>query len=312
MAAIGPGDWFPALLLMVGGTIGFSGAIVFYDALLPSLAPPEQVNSISSQGYAMGYLGGGTLLGINFLMIRNIPGTLGARLSFLSVALWWALFSLPLLLYVEEPSLPSEAGNHRGIPIAEGIRRLASTFRDIRGYRDLFVFLLAFWLYNDGIGTFIRMAAIYGSSLGISMVHLVGALLLTQFVAVPFSLAFGSLANRTGSKQAILGGLGFYLLITFASLLMSRPWHFWALAVAVGTVQGGVQAISRSFFASMIPKGREAEFFGFYDISSKFSGIVSPAIFGIVTQIFGSSRPAIAILSYTFIGGILVLRRVQR
>ena len=170
---------------------------------------------------------------------------------------------------------------------------------------------MAFWFYNDGIGTIIRMAAIYGSQLGIPMQHLVGALLLTQFVGIPFSLAFGSLASRIGSKNAILTGLVFYLCLVFAGVFISKPWHFWALAIAVGMVQGGTQAISRSFFASMIPPRRTAEFFGFYDISSKFSGILGPAIFGIVTQLTGSSRLAIAILSYTFIMGILILRKVR-
>lgn len=312
MAAVGPGDWFSALLFMVGGTIGFSGAIVFYDALLPSLVPSDKVDTVSSQGFALGYLGGGVLLAINLLMIRSIPGTMGARLSFLSVALWWCLFSLPILFTVDEPITRARPEGHTGPLFIEGLRRLVSTFRDIRSYRDLFVFLLAFWLYNDGIGTIIRMAAIYGSSLGIPMAQLVGALLATQFVAFPFSIAFGAMAGRTGSKRAILIGLYFYIVITFASLFVSRTWHFWVLAIAVGMVQGGVQAISRSFFASMIPRGREAEFFGFYDISSKFSGIVGPLVFGFVTQLFGSSRLAIAILSYTFILGIVILRRVGK
>lgn len=312
MAAVGPGDWFSALLFMVGGTIGFSGAIVFYDALLPSLVPSDKVDTVSSQGFALGYLGGGVLLAINLLMIRSIPGTMGARLSFLSVALWWCLFSLPIFFTVDEPTTRARPEGHTGPLFIEGLRRLVSTFRDIRSYRDLFVFLLAFWLYNDGIGTIIRMAAIYGSSLGIPMAQLVGALLATQFVAFPFSIAFGAMAGRTGSKRAILIGLYFYIVITFASLFVSRTWHFWVLAIAVGMVQGGVQAISRSFFASMIPRGREAEFFGFYDISSKFSGIVGPLVFGFVTQIFGSSRLAIAILSYTFILGIVILRRVGK
>ncbi len=152
---------------------------------------------------------------------------------------------------------------------------------------------------------------LYYARMGISMNHLVGALLLTQFVGIPFSLAFGTLASRIGSKKTILTGLYFYLCLIIAGIFISKPWHFWGLAIAVGMVQGGTQAISRSFFASMIPPGRTAEFFGFYDISSKFSGILGPAIFGIVTQVTGSSSLAIAILSYTFILGILILRKVQ-
>ncbi|HPK06582.1 MAG TPA: MFS transporter, partial [Aminivibrio sp.] len=196
-------------------------------------------------------------------------------------------------------------------PVPEGPRKAQNDFREIRYYRNLFVFLLAFWLYNDGIGTIIRMAAIYGATLGIPMSHLVGSLLVTQFVGIPFSLAFGSLASKIGSKRSILAGLFFYLCITFAAIFVREIWHFWALAIAVGMVQGGTQAMSRSFFASMIPPGRTAEFFGFYDISSKFSGIFGPAVFGLVTQATGSSRLAIAVLSYTFILGILFLRKVR-
>lgn len=309
MALIGPGDWFPALLLLAGGTIGFTISIVFYDALLPHLAPPDRIDMISSQGYALGYLGGGVLLAVNFLFILALPGTIGARMSFLSAAVWWAVFTIPIMVYVDEPGAGTGGGGADAI--RDSIGRLKRTFREIRSYKNLFLFLVAFWFYNDGIGTVIRMAAIYGSQLGISIYHLVGALLLTQFVGIPFSIAFGSMASRIGSKRAILAGLYFYLGLIIAGIFISRPWHFWALAVAVGMVQGGTQAISRSFFASMIPPGRTAEFFGFYDISSKFSGILGPAIFGMVTQVTESSSAAIAILSYTFILGILLLRKVD-
>lgn len=312
MAFVGPGDWMLALFLMAGGSIGFSASMIFYDALLPSLVPANRVDAVSAQGYALGYLGGGALLAVNLLFIQILPGTAGARLSFLSVAVWWAAFTAPILLFVDEPAAEPGGEGLSGISLfLEGLERLKSTFREIRTYKNLFVFLLAFWLYNDGIGTIIRMAAIYGANLGISMTHLVGALLVTQFVGIPFSLAFATLAVRTGSKRAILAGLYLYLGITFAAIFVREVWHFWALAIAVGMVQGGTQAISRSFFASMIPPGKAAEFFGFYDISSKFSGILGPAVFGLITQWTGSSRPAIAVLSYTFILGIIILRRVK-
>lgn len=311
MAFIGPGDWVLALFLMAGGTIGFTISIIFYDALLPSLVPPERIDRVSAQGYAFGYLGGGVLLALNFLFIALLPGTIGARLSFLSVALWWGGFTLPVLFNVAEPPVDGGRVVDTNTALLGSARRLQNTFREIRSYRNLFLFLVAFWFYNDGIGTIIRMAAIYGSQLGISMNHLVGALLLTQFVGIPFSLAFGTLASRIGSKKTILIGLYFYLCLLAAAVFISKPWHFWALAFSVGMVQGGTQAISRSFFASMIPAGRTAEFFGFYDISSKFSGILGPAIFGFVTQVTGSSPLAIVILSYTFILGIVILRKVQ-
>lgn len=312
MAFVGPGDWILALFLMMGGTIGFSASMIFYDALLPSLVPAHRIDTVSSQGYALGYLGGGILLAANLLFIRYLPGTAGARLSFLSVALWWAFFSIPVFLFVDEPPPSPEGKLLSGAALfLKGMERLGTTFREIRHYKNLFIFLLAFWLYNDGIGTIIRMAAIYGATLGIPMSHLVGSLLVTQFVGIPFSLAFGALASKFGSKKSILAGLFFYLCITFAAIFVHEIWHFWALAIAVGMVQGGTQAISRSFFASMIPPGRTAEFFGFYDISSKFSGIFGPAVFGFITQTTGSSRLAIAVLSYTFILGIFILRKVR-
>lgn len=312
MAFVGPGDWRIALILLGAGNIGFTASIIFYDALLPSLAPPNRLDMISAQGYALGYLGGGVLLAINLLFIALLPGTAGARLSFLSVAFWWAFFTLPILLYVEEPP-PHSEGRKLSTPalFIEGLKRLESTFRDISHYKNAFVFLLAFWFYNDGIGSIIRMAAIYGASLGIPMSHLAGALLVTQFVGIPFSLAFGRLASAVGSKSSITAGLTFYLIITLAAIFVREAWHFWALAIAVGMVQGGVQAISRSFFASMIPQGKNAEFFGFYDISSKFSGILGPAIFGLIVHWTGSNQLAVAVLSYTFIVGIIILRKVR-
>jgi len=215
-----------------------------------------------------------------------------------------------VLFNVAEPPVDGERVD-TNTAFRGSVKRLQKTFREIRSFRNLFLFLVAFWFYNDGIGTIIRMAAIYGSQLGISMNHLVGALLLTQFVGIPFSLAFGTLASHMGSKKTILIGLYFYLCLIVAAVFISKPWHFWALAFSVGMVQGGTQAISRSFFASMIPPGRTAEFFGFYDISSKFSGILGPAIFGFITQVSGSSPLAIAILSYTFILGIVILRKIE-
>ncbi|HQC52568.1 MAG TPA: MFS transporter, partial [Lentisphaeria bacterium] len=186
------GDWFPALLLLAGGTIGFTISIVFYDALLPHLAPPDRIDMISSQGYALGYLGGGVLLAVNFLFILALPGTIGARMSFLSAAVWWAVFTIPIMVYVDEPGAGTGGGGADAI--RDSIGRLKRTFREIRSYKNLFLFLVAFWFYNDGIGTVIRMAAIYGSQLGISIYHLVGALLLTQFVGIPFSI--GPLPER--------------------------------------------------------------------------------------------------------------------
>ncbi len=313
MVLVDSGDWLMALVLFFFGSVGLGASCVFYDALLPHVARANEIDFVSSKGYALGYLGGGILLAVNILMIQVIwaGSNLGPRLSFLTVAIWWAIFSLPLLRRVPEPAA-NTAGIGVGVnPLAAGFRRLGQTFGELRKYRQLFFFLMAFWLYNDGIGTIIKMATIYGSEIGIGMIDLIGALLLTQFVGIPFSLLFGKFSSRIGTKRAIMIGLGWYALITVAGYFMSLAWHFWVLALMVGMVQGGTQALSRSLFGLMAPKARSAEFFGFYDVSSKFAGIAGPFLFAIVGQLTGSSRLSIIALIVFFIGGILLLWRVD-
>jgi UMF1 family MFS transporter len=313
MVLIDAGDWPLALILFLLGSAGLGASYVFYDALLPHVAKDEDIDYVSSKGYALGYLGGGILLALNIVMIQVIwaDSAWGPRLSFLTVAIWWAVFTLPLLRRVPEPPANTAELGEGLRPLVAGFRRLRTTFGHIRRYRQLFLFLLAFWLYNDGIGTIIKMATIYGSEIGIGMTDLIGALLLTQFVGIPFSLLFGRFSGRIGTKRAIMLGLGWYTLIAIAGYFMRQPWHFWALALMVGMVQGGTQALSRSLFGLMVPKARSAEFFGFYDISSKFAGIVGPALFAAVGQLTGSSRLSIVALVIFFIGGILLLARVD-
>jgi UMF1 family MFS transporter len=315
MVLIGAGDWLLALGLFLVGTVSLSASYVFYDSLLPHVARADDIDYVSSKGYALGYVGGGILLAINILMIQVIwvdnPLYLGPRLSFITVAVWWAIFTIPLLRRVPEPP-PNTTCIGEGInPLIASFRRISLTFHEIRKYRQLFFFLIAFWLYNDGIGTIIKMATIYGAEIGIGMTDLIGALLLTQFVGIPFSLLFGKFSGKIGTKRAIMLGLGWYALITVSAYFMSAPWQFWVLALMVGMVQGGTQALSRSLFGLMAPKARSAEFFGFYDISSKFAGIVGPALFALVGQLTGSSRLGIVALIAFFIGGIVLLSRVD-
>ncbi len=313
MFFIDTGRWTLALFLFFFGSIGLGASYIFYDALLPHIASEDEIDYVSSKGYALGYLGGGILLVLNIMMIQIFwrDSTLGPRLSFLTAAVWWAIFTFPLLRRVPEPP-PNTEGIDEGVPpIRASFQRLTQTFQELRRYRELFKFLLAFWLYNDGIGTIIKMATIYGSEIGIGMTDLISALLLTQFVGIPFSLLFGKFSKKLGTKRSIMVGLGWYALITIGGYLMRAPWHFWALAFSVGMVQGGTQALSRSLFGVMAPKARSAEFFGFYDISSKFAGIVGPFLFGIVGQLMGSSRLSIVALIIFFLGGIVLLSRVD-
>ncbi len=305
------GAWVLALGLFFFGTIGLSGSYVFYDSLLPHVAPPDKIDYVSSKGYALGYVGGGILLAANIAMINSLDGTLGVRLSLLSVAVWWAIFTIPLILHVSEPEA------HGGMlpkglpPIQASFMQLRQTFGEIRKYRELFKYLIAFWLFNDGIGTIIKMATIYGSKLGIGNNDLIGALLLTQFVGIPFSLLFGRFSKVLGTKRSIMAGLGWYAVITVAAYFMSVGWHFWALAFAVGMVQGGTQGLSRSLFGQMAPRARSAEFFGFYDVSSKFAGILGPLLFGVINDRIGSPQLAIAAICIFFLAGIFLLTRVN-
>ncbi|MCK5145120.1 MFS transporter [bacterium] len=318
MSFTGFGDWQWVAMLFILGSIGFSGSEVFYNSLLPHIAAPEKMNSISTRAYAMGYIGGGILLIINLVMIMKLPGTAlpngeilplsGMQLSFISVGIWWFAFTIPILRNVPEPHVRSNV-NTSGIRIA--LHRLKDTFHDLRSYKQLFLFILAFWFYNDGINTIIKMATLYGSEIGISTLDLVGALVVTQILGVPASLAFGRLADNIGAKKGILIGIAVYALIAIGGFFITRPLHFWILAAMVGLVQGGTQALSRSLFASMLPKDKSAEFFAFYNISGKFAGVAGPVIFAIVGQLCKSGRYAILSLLFFFIVGGIILMKVD-
>jgi MFS transporter, UMF1 family len=308
------GDWFFALTLFVIGNIGVAGSIVFYESLLPHLVGEGDLDRVSSAGYAIGYLGGGTLLAINLLMIQKpslfgIPDTaMATRLSFASVAVWWVVFSIPLMLRVPEPPSRLEPDEHPGAnALLVGARRLFETFHELRRYRDAFVFLLAFLLYNDGIQTMIRMATIYGTGIGLPESAMIAALLLTQFIGVPAAFGFGAIAQHIGAKTAVFVGLAIYVVITVLGYFMSTAAHFFALAILVGMVQGGTQALSRSLFASMIPRHKSSEFFAFFSVFERYAGVLGPAIFAFVVERSGSGRSAIlAVAAFFIIGGIIL------
>jgi UMF1 family MFS transporter len=312
---IGTGDWLKASAFFIVAYVGFAGSIVFYEAFLPHISVGKDIDRVSSRGYALGYLGGGMLLTLNLVWILK-PKTFlmadaeaASRFSFLSVALWWAVFSIPLLRRVPEPA--------RGIaieqvnPVRAGVRRLARTFRDIRRYKELTKFLIAFWLYSDGIGTVIKMATIYGSEIGIGRSALIGALLVVQFIGIPCTILFGALAGRVGAKTAIYLALGIYCFVALGGYFMSEAWHFWLLAFLVAVAQGGAQALSRSVFGRMVPKSKSAEFFGFFSVSSRFAGIFGPLLFAVIGQITGTSRLSIVALLIFFIAGGALLTRVD-
>jgi UMF1 family MFS transporter len=320
---VGPGDWRLGAALFVLGNVGLNGGFVFYDALLPHLAREEELDRVSAAGYALGYVGGGLLLAVNLAWIQapglfglpHGPGltpaqaTLPARLALLSAALWWAGFSLPLLRRVPEPRVA--APRRVGAALAETFRRLSGTFRTLRARRDAALMLLAFLVYNDGIGTIIRMATAYGTEIGIGRGALIGAILLVQFVGIPCTFLFGALAGRVGAKRAILAGLAVYTLVSVIGFTMRTATHFFALALLVGLVQGGTQALSRSLFASLVPREQSGELFGFFSVTEKLAGILGPALFAATVALTGSSRNAILSVVAFFAVGALLLARVD-
>jgi UMF1 family MFS transporter len=315
MFLIGEGEWSLALVLFVTANVGVAGSIVFYESLLPHLVSGDELDRVSSAGYAIGYLGGGTLLALNLLMIQKpelfgIPdaGT-ATRLTFVTVAIWWPLFSVPIFRRVAEPVVRLEQDERPGAnALLVGVQRLGETFRALRRYRQAFLLLLAFLLYNDGIQTMIRMATIYGTAIGLPESAMISALLMTQFIGVPCAFAFGAIADRVGAKAAVFAGLAVYLGITILGYFMTTAAHFFALATLVGMVQGGTQALSRSLFASMIPRHKSSEFFAFFSVFERYAGVLGPAIFAFVVEQSGSGRNAIlAVAGFFILGGAILL-----
>jgi UMF1 family MFS transporter len=320
------GDYRLALVLFVISLIGATASTIFYDALLPHIAAEDEIDRVSSAGYAVGYIGGGLLLALNLAWILK-PGwfglptgaalssaqkTLPTRLALLSVAVWWLVFSIPLFRHVPEPPRTREPDELTGggVLVAPFVR-VGETFRALRGYKQAFLMLLAFMIYNDGIQTIQKMAATYGKQLGIADTVLIAAILIVQFVGFPFAFLFGSIAARIGAKPAIFIGLVVYAAISILGFYMQTAAHFILLAAMVATVQGGTQALSRSLFASLIPVHKSGEFFGFYSVFEKFASIFGPLLFWVTIAMTGSSRNAILSVIVFFAVGAFLLSRVR-
>ncbi len=314
MCLIQRGDWLLAATLFVLGNVGAFGSMTFYDSLLPHIAREHEADRVSSAGYAIGYLGGGLLLALNAAWLVW-PAAFGfphagaaVRASFLSVAAWWLLFSIPLFRGVPEPPRALEADEDaRASALTVAFRRVRATFGELRAFRQAFLLLVAFAVYNDGVNTIIRMAVIYGAQVGVGSTDLIQAILLVQFVGVPFTFLFGALSGPLGAKRAIFLALVVYTLISILGFFMTTARHFYALALLVATVQGGSQALSRSMFATMIPRHKSSEFFAFFGIFEKFTGILGPAVFGWVVAATGSGRLAVlSVIAFFVVGGALL------
>jgi MFS transporter, UMF1 family len=308
------GQWFAAALLFAVGTVGFNGGVVFCDALLLDVAKPADYDRVSAFGYALGYLGGGVLFAINVLMVVK-PALFGladaaaaVRWAFVTVAVWWLVFTIPLLLFVKEQ--PARAGA-TGSAFMAGWRELFATTRAVVKRPQLWQFLLAYWLYIDGVNTIIKMAVNYGLSLGLKSTDLLGALLLTQFVGFPAALLFGRLGDRIGARVGVLLGLVVYAGITVWAYFLDSSLEFYLMAATLGLVQGGVQSLSRSMYGRLVPDGKSAEYFGFYNMVGKFGTVLGPALMAAVALLANSTRASILGLLVLFVGGGVLLWRVR-
>ncbi|MDT4761929.1 MFS transporter [Sphaerochaeta sp. PS] len=309
------GNWQLAVLFYTLGTIGFSGGNSFYDALLPHVASEKKVDFVSSLGYSLGYIGGGLLFLVNVLMFL-FPERFGLadagsaiKVSFISVGIWWILFTIPLIIFVKEKK--SEETLPIGKAIRRGLSETISTVRNIRELKTLSLFLISYWLYIDGVDTIIRMAVNYGTALDFPSESLIIALLITQFVAFPSALAYSWFGKKIGIKRALQVAITAYALIALMGFFMSKPIHFYLLAICIGLFQGGIQALSRSYYTRLIPKEKSAQFFGFFNMLGKFAAIIGPLLMGIVTIMTGNNRFGILSLILLFATGGILLSRVD-
>jgi UMF1 family MFS transporter len=318
MSFIAQGQWGFGLATFAIANVGIMSTLAFYNALLPGIASTDEVDRVSTAGFALGYLGGGILFLINALMIARpasfgIPDTgTATRLAFASVAVWWVVFSIPLFVKVPEPRRALEAdevADENAVSVA--LHRLLETFRELRSYKDAGLLLLAFLVYNDAINTIIRLATSYGSEVGIPDEDMITALVIVQFVGVPFSFAFGLLAGAIGAKRAIYLALAVYSGISVYAFWLRTSTQFFVIAGLVGTVQGGAQALGRSLFASMVPRHKAGEMFGFFGVFDRFGGALGSIVFGTAMATIGSGRPAILGLVVFFALGAFILSRVD-
>ena len=323
LALISQGMWQIALLTYVIATVGFSGANIFYDSLLPAVSNKDNVDYVSGLGYALGYIGGGILIVINFLMITYpsffgfADSVEGIKWSFISVALWWAIFSIPILLFVKEPKYHKAETSLQ--TIKSGFKQLKNTFNEIRHLKVVFTFLIAYWLYIDGVDTTVRMAADFGITLGFDSTTIMGALVLVQFIAFFATLFYVKFADKIGIKNAIHFAIAAYMVIILSGYFVTEAWHFYVIAGMIGCFQGGIQTLSRSLYARIIPENKSAQFFGFFNMWGKFAAVIGPLLMGSVTLILSniiddqvlSARIGLQSIMILFILGALVLSKVN-
>ncbi|MFZ7943135.1 MFS transporter [Neobacillus sp. 19] len=314
LLAVVPSDqWFILLICYMVTVIGFGGTNIFYDAFLVDVTSEERMNQISSKGFAMGYIGSTIpfIIGIALIILADrsilpLSVTVASQAAFAITALWWGLFTIPMLKNVKQVYYKERVAN----PISNGFKQLFETFRKIKLYRPLFLFLVAYFFYIDGVNTIITMSTAYGSDLGISSNNLLIILFATQVVAAPFAVIYGKLADKFHAKTMLLVGIFIYIIICTYAYFLKTTLDFWILAMLVASSQGGIQALSRSYFAKLVPKENANEFFGFYSIFYKFAAILGPFLVGLTAQLTGSTNSGVFSLIVLFIIGGLILLRV--
>jgi MFS transporter, UMF1 family len=306
------GDWMLAALCYLVANVGWAGSLVFYDALIVGVAKQDEIDGLSIAGFAIGYLGGGVLLAINLMWVTGFEGFgfsdkgQAVRYSFMSVAVWWFIFAIPTFIYVKEPAVQKlQAGK---LKYKEVFTRLVNTLKAIAKDKTVFWFLIAFWLYSDGIGTIIKMATSYGREIGIEQDQLIKAMLMVQILGLPLTLLYIPLLKLISARKALIMTLLIYSAICVLGYYMTTASHFWLLAGMVALVQGGSQALSRSIYTRIIPKARSAEYFAFFSVSAKFAGIIGPLMFAVIAQMYGGSRLSILSIVFMFAFGIWILQ----
>lgn len=316
LAFVAKGDWLTSLIIFGITMIGFNSSLVFYDALLPSVASGQKSNYVSSVGFSLGYLGGGVLFAINILMCVKpqwfgLAGIVEAvKASFISVGIWWFVFSIPLIRNVPEPDI-QKTGVSLLRSIHQSVIGLWHTYLSLKKNKNLLYFLISYWLYIDGVFTVMTMAVDYGKSLNLDSNAMMAALLLVQFLGFPFALLFSKFANLWGCRVPILISIAAYSLIVVLASYISQAWHFFALSIIIGMVQGGVQALSRSLFARMIPIEKSGEYFGLFNLIGRFAAILGPLIVGFGAYFSGNPRYGMLGLLVLFFSGALFLWKVK-
>ena len=316
MLAIVPSDqWLVLLVCFIVTSIGFTGANIFYDAFLVDVTTEERMDRISANGYALGYVGSIIPFVISIALIMTaqlnilpLSVTIASQIAFVITALWWGFFTIPMLKNVEQRYYVERVSN----PVSTSFKKLYSTFKNIKAYKPLFIFLIAYFFYIDGVHTVINMSTAFGSDLGISSTTLLIILFMTQVVAAPFTVLFGKLGGKYSEKTMIIVGIFVYIIVCFYAYFLDSALDFWILAMLVGTSQGGIQAMSRSYFAKLVPKESSNEFFGFYSIFGKFAAIIGPLLVGVTAQYTGNTNSGVFSLVILFIIGAIILLYVPK